>query len=71
MAIKTNDALIDDEIARFEALAINEGLEAAKAEFISRLIAESYWFKKTFGTRQAYQLYQRLTDHVVEHDHAA
>jgi hypothetical protein len=58
--IKANDELIDNEIARFEALAATEGLDAARNEFISRL--------ENFRTRAAFELYQRLADQVVAHD---
>jgi hypothetical protein len=66
MQIEADDAVIDSQVEHFKAVARSRGLEAARTEFINRLIGESYWFMETFGARQTYELYQKIADQVIE-----
>jgi hypothetical protein len=67
MRIKANDDLIEHQVEHFKAVAACQGLQAAKAEFVNRLIGEVFWFEAAFGTRQTYELFQLVADQLVEH----
>jgi hypothetical protein len=65
--IEANDEVIEQQVAYFKDVAARQGLHAAKAEFVNRLIGSVFWFEEAFGTRQTYQLFQAVADSLVEH----
>jgi hypothetical protein len=54
------------QLAKWNALAQQRGLDAVKAEVVDQLYACTYWLDEVYGPRAAYTLFQNVADQLVD-----
>ena len=65
--VTADDELIESEVQRFNALVLQRGLSAANTEVISKLTACVLWLDTCYGTRRSYEVFQGISDGLIEH----
>jgi hypothetical protein len=61
----TTDRAVASQLAHLNAIAEEQGLDAARTEMVMQLVASALWADRTYGTCAAYGLIQMLADELI------